>query len=69
MFRLILILDNESDPLELGQEALASPGPLLETITRVLDRRVVNFVAIDGTKLDLLPIKVLFVFDDVLSDE
>ena len=48
MLRLVLILDNESDPLQLGQKALAGPRPLLQAIGRVLDARVVDFVAFNG---------------------
>ena len=32
MLRLVLILDDERDPLQLGQEALAGPRPLLQAI-------------------------------------
>ena len=69
MLCLVLVLYNQCDPLQLRQQAFAGSCPLLETISAVLDARVVNLVTFNGAQLDFFSINVLFVLDHMLRDE
>ena len=66
---LVLVFDDESDPLKLGEEAFASAGPLLEAVARVANRRVVDLVAIYHVQLHFFVIQVPLVLDYVVADE
>ena len=69
MVRLVLVLDNECDPLQLRQEALAGARPLLKLVARVADGRVVDLVSLYRVQTDFFAIEVVLVLDHALGDE
>ena len=67
---IVFQLDYIGDPLELGQQALAGACPLLEVVTRELDRRFVDLVLLDREELHLLLVlEQLSVQHHVVLDE
>ena len=65
----IFILDDQSDPLQLRQQALTGACPLLQSVTRVPNWRIIDFVTFYVVELHFFAIEVFFVLDHVLGDE
>ena len=69
MLSLVLVLDNQRDPLQLHEEALAGAGPLFKAVARVLDARIIDLVALDCAQLNFFAIDILTELAHVLCDE